>query len=72
MKIEYRIVKDAIGGYEVQFKPTWLPFWFEASRYGSGVGVNSHSTLELAEETARKHAEHRKTIHFVKKLGVLP
>lgn len=40
---KYRIVRDYLGGYEVQFRVWWFPFWIQHS-------INSHATLRMAEE----------------------
>lgn len=49
MKNEYRIVEDNYAGFEVQIRRWWFPMWRQ-------VGVNTHSTLERAEASAKGHA----------------
>lgn len=34
---------DAYGGFEVQERPRWWPFW-------SQVGINTHRTIEAARK----------------------
>lgn len=56
--MQYRIVSDKFLGYEVQYKYSWWPFWFQADKaaYIMGraeSGVNP--TLKLAEEFAAAH-----------------
>jgi hypothetical protein len=49
MKARYRIVTDRWSGYEVQVWRWWWPFWVMPR-------VNTHTTLEAAENYARGHA----------------
>lgn len=53
-----RIVDDIYNGYELQFRYKFWPFWCQA-------GVTPFSTIEKAEEFARKRLA-RKT--FVKEV----
>ena len=46
---EYRIVTDRFNGYEVQRRTWWWPFWRQ-------VGVNTHVTINAAEQFARRDA----------------
>ena len=52
--IRYRIVRDTFGGYEVQFKRRWWPFWLQCG-VGGGCGINTHRTIEAAERFAAAH-----------------
>ena len=56
----YRIVRDAYSGYEVQSWRWWWPFWTQ-------VAINTHHTVERAEEYAKRRAG-----GVVKYLGKLP
>ena len=49
-KNQYRIVRDSYLGYEAQIKYWWWPFWVV-------IGCNTFSSVEVAEEFARKHAK---------------
>lgn len=47
---EYRIVRDAYAGYEVQKRTWWLPIWRQ-------VGFsNTHESVEKAREYAKADA----------------
>lgn len=46
-KDTYRVVTDNYGGFEVQRRRWWSPFYFQ-------VGINTHSTLEKAKAFAEK------------------
>lgn len=50
MANEYRIVRDAYLGFEVQVRRWWWPFWSQCNF------INTHSSLERAEQFARDHA----------------
>lgn len=51
MPTKYRIVTDRYGGFEVQCKPSWWPFWSECE---SEIGCcNTYATVEEAEQFAR-------------------
>lgn len=54
-KRKYRIVRDGYLGYEVQFKPWWLPIWVQA--WGEIGPSNTHISLEEAEKFANRHRE---------------
>ncbi len=56
----YRIVRDNYAGYEVQCRPWWWPFWYQAGF------VNTHVSLERAEQYALEHSK-----RYVKYLGNL-
>lgn len=60
MNKKYRIVRDRYNGYEAQWSYRWLPIWFQC------FCCNSTSTIEKAEEVARKHST-----KIVKYLGEL-
>lgn len=46
---KFRFVRDSYAGYEVQIWRFWFPFW-------SQVGiVNTHRTIEDAEQFMRQH-----------------
>jgi hypothetical protein len=47
---EYRIVRDRYAGYEVQIRRWWFPVWLQ-------VGINTHRTIEQAEEFAQGYAK---------------
>ena len=51
MKIrKYRIVRDNYSGYECQIWRIWWPFWIQ-------MEINTHSTLERAEEYIEEYIE---------------
>jgi len=52
--IRYRIVRDTVSGYEVQFKRRWWPFWRQCGDDGR-CGINTHRTIEAAEMFAAAH-----------------
>lgn len=58
-KPKYRIVVDDALGYEVQIKRWFFPFWLQ-------VSCNTHSSIEAAEDFARRHAR-----EVVKEIGKL-
>lgn len=47
-KTKYRIVTDKYAGFEVQFRFGWWPFWTQCNN------INTHKTVELAEEWCRR------------------
>ncbi len=47
-KRQYRIVTDSFGGFEVQKRLWYYPFWFQI-RNEFGSHVNTHRTIEQAE-----------------------
>lgn len=53
----YRIVRDKHAGYEAQLKKWWWPFWWQISA-GNGFFVNTHRTVEDAEEFIKNHKVH--------------
>lgn len=56
-KNRYRVVGDAYLGYEAQVKFWWFPvYWFQLSRYGRGLGINTAVNVLSASELCRKHA----------------
>lgn len=67
MQNRYRIVRDMIGGYQVQIKYWYFPFiWFECNGNFEG---NTFISLATAEKFAVKHATNGSV---VKNLGKLP
>jgi hypothetical protein len=48
-KRQYRIVTDSFGGFEVQKRLWYYPFWFQI-KSEEGYIANSHSTIERAEK----------------------
>lgn len=48
-KRQYRIVTDSFGGFEVQKRLWYYPFWFQI-RSESGLRINTNRTIEEAEE----------------------
>lgn len=52
----YRIVRDGYCGYEVQSWRWWWPIWMECSNPERGQISNSHSSVEKAEEFAKRKA----------------
>lgn len=63
----YRIVTDSYAGFEVQAKRSWFPIWLQCS--GRFCCINTHPTVEKAEQFARRHAAGGG--RFVKDLGLL-
>lgn len=56
-KNKYRAVTDRYCGFEAQVKFWWFPFiWWQISTTGTGLGVNTYSTLERASDLCRLHA----------------
>lgn len=49
-KHRYRIVRDSFSGYEAQIKRWYWPFWSQSFH---GHFVNTHSTVEKAEDFIR-------------------
>jgi hypothetical protein len=47
---QYRIVRDAYLGYEVQCRQWWWPFWVQCGF------VNTHANIEAARKFAFNHA----------------
>lgn len=47
-KKTHRIVTDEFGGYEVQEKIWWLPFWVQCSK--DGGPTNTFSSIEQAKK----------------------
>lgn len=65
----YRVVTDAYSGFEVQYRTPWWPFWRQCE--GCRSGVNTHRTLEQAEEFAREHARRSAPQREVLRLGAI-
>lgn len=65
----YRVVTDNYRGFEVQYRTPWWPFWQQCGCRGKGI--NTHRTLEEAEEFARKHARHRAPRRLVRVIGAI-
>lgn len=64
MTKQYRIVKDAYNGYEVQKKVSllgisWLSAWIQCGRYGGLSGTNTQVSIEAAEAFIQLHAENK-------------
>lgn len=55
MNRKYRILRDIYSGFEVQYKVWWWPFWIQCGKNG-GSGVNTNSSLEIAEQFAKMHS----------------
>tara|TARA_R110000796_G_scaffold196187_1_gene312691 strand:- start:33 stop:272 length:240 start_codon:yes stop_codon:yes gene_type:complete len=47
-KRQYRIVTDSFGGFEVQKRLWYYPFWFQIKNK-DGYMINTHHTIEQAE-----------------------
>lgn len=63
--MKYRVVGDSYGGYEVQGKFWWWPFYFQLSRYGRGSGINTYSSLEDAKKLIELYKN--KSIYYTDK-----
>lgn len=50
MSTHYRIARDRFAGFEVQVWRWWWPFWIQPR-------LNTHYSIEKAEQWARHHAE---------------
>lgn len=55
MSNRYRIVRDNYAGYEVQVWRWWFPFWVQPT-------INTHSTVEGAEQWAKQWDELRNVV----------
>lgn len=47
---QYRIVTDDFGGFEVQKKRWYLPFWLQIKDVKGSTYINTHTTIESAEK----------------------
>lgn len=50
MRCEYRIVEDSFGGFAVETRRWWFPFWVEWP-------TNTHNSVERATRFAEAHAK---------------
>lgn len=55
MSNRYRIIRDGYAGYEVQVWRWWFPFWIQPV-------TNTHSTVESAEQWAKRWDELRSVV----------
>lgn len=53
-KNKYRIVTDKFSGYEVQFKPWYLPFYYQVGDENN-KHTNTSYTVEDAELLIERH-----------------